>query len=192
MAISECYCLLNSSICANDISRLAPPRPIKIFILLFCWFFFFFFFPQCNDRWSAHKTSRHHVWNPQAPSQVWSNWSPSRLPPSPRFGSFMSIFWSLGCFALCSLCKWASDCGNISHWSPGQEWKIIKSVQLSSLMRYSHGPGVSTAQYFYGVKSICAQKGRCCVRFSSCRCIGYVSALALFLWIAFPLAESPV
>lgn len=132
---------------------------------------------------------------PKPPSQVWSNWSPSRLPPSPRFGSCVAVFWSLWCLALCSPCKCASDCGNISHWSPSQEWKTIKSIQLSSLMRYSRSPGGSTAQCFYCVKSIRSQKRKvlCRVhillvhqtRFSYC-CfpldsvsLGWVSSLAV-------------
>lgn len=50
MVIAECYCLLNSSICANDISRLAPPRPIKIFtLLIFAGFFFFFLISAMID-----------------------------------------------------------------------------------------------------------------------------------------------
>lgn len=99
MAIPQCYCLLNSSICASDISRLAPPRPIKIFFLFFLLFFFIFFSPGCNDRWSAHKTSRLHVGHPQAPSQVWSNWSWNRLPPRPGLGSsLLPSHWAASLF----------------------------------------------------------------------------------------------
>lgn len=137
---------------------------------------------------------------PKPPSQVWSNWSPSRLPPRPRFGSCASIFWSLGCFTVCSLCKSASDCGNISHWSPGQEWKPIKSIQLSSLMSYLHSPGGSTARYFYCVKSMRSQKSKtlcrvhillvhricfsyCCFPLDSVS-LGWVSSLAeLGQWV---------
>lgn len=46
VAIPQRYCLLNSSICARDISRLAPPRLIKILVLFFfcCFFFIIYFF----------------------------------------------------------------------------------------------------------------------------------------------------
>lgn len=46
VAIPQRYCLLNSSICARDISRLAPPRPIKILVLFFfcCFFFIIYIF----------------------------------------------------------------------------------------------------------------------------------------------------
>lgn len=122
---------------------------------------------------------------PKPLSQVWSNWSPSRLPPGPRFGSCVAVFWSLGCFAVCSLCKWASDCGNISRWSPGQEWKTIKSIQLSSLMRYWHSPGGSTAQYLYCVKSIRSQK-----RKILCRVHILLVHRTRFSYCWFPLASA--
>lgn len=159
MAISECYCLLNSSICASNVSRLAPPRPIKILTLfIFAVFFFFFFFLNAMIDGVPIKPHSTKYEIPKPLSQVWSNWSLCRLPPSPGFGSCVSVFWPLRCFAACSLRKWASDCGNISHWGAGQEWKTIKPIQLSSLMRYSHSPGGSIAHYFYCVKSMHSQK----------------------------------
>ena len=122
------------------------------------FFLFFFFFLNAMIDGVPIKFHGTMYKIPKPPRQVWSNWSPGRLPPCPRFGSCVSVLWSLGCFTLCSLCKRASARGNISHQSPGQVRKTFKSIQLSSLMRYSRSPGGSTAQYFYCVRSVHSQK----------------------------------
>lgn len=179
VAIPQRYCLLNSSICARDISRLAPPRLIKILVLFFfCCFFFiiYFFFPGCNDRWSAHKPCWLQGGHPQALSQVWSSWSWSRLPPmglAQVSGMPHSLFTSVGIF---------------HQAKNGKPSKPFSSAPWDALVvQVAAQPNI-----FIVLARWVFSKGRCWEGFTSCWCLRYVSAIAVFLWITCPLAQPPV
>lgn len=132
MAIPQCYCLLNSSICASDISRLAPPRPIKIFVLFFLLvlIMFGFFFPL-DAMIDGVPINLHRAPCQTSPSRCGATGHGTGFHPGlalarvscPASGMPHSLF--------------TSSCGNISHQGPGQEWKTIPSLQLSSLGRHS-------------------------------------------------------